>query len=413
MRNQLTGFYTGCINSGNTGDDILWPICTRLLADVFQERFSAQVKVKELPFGPEPIGEWLDNADLGIIGGGSIIHPEELSYTEPPSRAKVSLLFGTGISDSQKYMLGLPNIEKILRNEPFAFPINGVMQKNVALAHAANFGGLRGPLDNVIAKQAISTYDKPFIYDPGLLAGRYLHSDHAPVDALFNIESKKQRLMALNLALVTSTCRIGRPDQSIGEYNHTIHDVLKDVALILLEQGYSVLCCPMSGTEVHLHQTLVRQVREARPQAKIHCAPRGLTYEEVLSIYSAARFSIGTRLHANILSASVGTPPINLMYGYKGINFAESIKMLSASLPTHTLSVKAVMRIVRQISQNPAALRLDLRKHIDQADILHRRAFNQAFDAIFTERMNPSAAQLLWDRGDGISKHIGRFLLRW
>jgi hypothetical protein len=74
----IKGFYTGCINSGNIGDDLLYKIFILLLRRSLIKKFKT-VEIFKNSFKVGALS-WRDISDIRVIGGGTLIHNYDNTY---------------------------------------------------------------------------------------------------------------------------------------------------------------------------------------------------------------------------------------------------------------------------------------------------------------------------------------------
>ncbi|MGC9309019.1 MAG: polysaccharide pyruvyl transferase family protein, partial [Thermoplasmatota archaeon] len=112
-------------------------------------------------------------------------------------------------------------------------------------------------------------------------------------------------------------------------------------------------------------------IRELSPYVDVVVSEASV--DAMMDIYASSLFSIGERLHANVLSAAAGTPFISLGYRPKCYDFAESLQyeMFYVQLDMATMPLLSTMvdRLIdrydrqrRKLAENVACYRALLRE---------------------------------------------------
>lgn len=405
----LNGIYAGCINSGNVGDDILWSIFVRKLSMVLGEKYSCPVSVtnKDLP---DPRGP----KDIGIVGGGSLLHPEECSYIQP-AYSGVSMLFGTGMTDTGRCKFGLRSILLIRdgKEKKVSFHGNRIMRINEEAVAKIRFGGFRGPLDCHFFRQEPGNR-KGYIYDSGLLADQCFPGREGIPPDLFDVcPAPDMPVVSINLAWVSGAGRIMREGDNgddVAGYNHFITDRLSEVADRLSREGWAILCVPLSG-ELAWHANLKEKILARNKDAIVARPVRNLTFREVLDTFHSSRLVVGTRLHASVLAASVGTPFITMAYGFKHLNFARSVGAEDYLVLAHDFSADDVMGLARRLGEGEERVEVvgKLRSHVSKAEALYSEHVSRLLDAAAGGGRKPSSIDLVWGNGISSPPFVGRF----
>jgi len=169
---EINLLYKGCVISGNLGDDILFDIFKELIIIILQKKFNIKENIiinnknKKINY---------KNYDIFVVGGGSLIHPSEITYTSFDHQYdKILFINGTGITDcneiKNKENINLYNLDNLLFKHNF-IEINFTNIHN----YKKIYGGFRG----ILEKNMYSTYfnDKnidykniDYINDIGLLS---------------------------------------------------------------------------------------------------------------------------------------------------------------------------------------------------------------------------------------------------
>lgn len=375
--NLIKGFYTGCVKSDNIGDDILFFVFLYLLKKTIESKFNSSCQIKENPELGVIEGEgWINQSGIGVIGGGSLLHPEEISYTVPVLNINGfenrSLIFGTGVTDSPNYQIPYHNRKKILSYDfsDIGFPMNPLMIKNSEIIIKIKNGGLRGPIDCRI----LGVSEEEFIYDPGLIAGEMLP---------FTKKEKKRDTIGINLCYVSGNNRISKPGEDFESYTKRVFSEIVDLCQTLLDSGYSINFYSMAKGEEEAHQKLLEStdlIKKYEEKIIIHDY---LDFPSLLSLLSGLRFSLALRLHGNILANSVETPSINLMYNFKALNYMESTNQRYLGIPTdQNLTSANIIERINYVEKNHKDLVKNLRDHIKKAKKMHSESLESVLKNI-------------------------------
>jgi hypothetical protein len=368
---MIQGFYTGCINSGNIGDDVLFNIFLNLLSECIVDKYKVNCSIDQNQlFLKDSSKEWMENSSIGVVGGGSILHPEEISYSGPiknyESNIKASLLFGTGISDTPNFKISESDKLNILSGKylNLNFPINKMMSENILIAKNIKFGGLRGPLDVAVCRSFDETFRKPWIYDPGLLFNRYYN--------LNSLKNKNSNIIGINIANISGDNRISLKNEKYIDYMNRLESVIVDVCNFLINKNYKIYFYSMSDGEMHLHNTIINKLDKNLIGSNILTHNKPLNYVELALLSSTFKFAIATRLHANILLNSNLIPTINLMYNIKASNYMKSIEMLELGVPTDSnMNLNNIINKYNFLMQNYDNIIKTLKFNVEKAYTLH------------------------------------------
>jgi hypothetical protein len=365
----ICGFYTGCVDSGNIGDDILFNIFINLLKKTIINGFNSECEIKNNnKILKIKKSLWMSKSKMGIIGGGSLIHPEEISYTVPlllmEDYINRGLIFGTGISDTPKFKISEETRKNLLDYNfiDIEFPINNLMIKNIEIIKKIKNGKLRGPIDNIIA--GINPSD--FSYDPGLIAGKYIN---------YNKIEREDKAIGINLCNVTSSNKISKKNESFEKYTNRIVKEIVKFCDFCLKMEYNIYFYSMAKGEEFLHKDVISKLKykgnlEGRVKAYNY-----MTSENLLSLISSFRFTVSLRLHGNILANSVLTPSINMFYNFKGLNYMESTNQRLLGIPTNeSLNCDNLILKLIYLEKNYDSIVKNIKSHINRADSIHTKS---------------------------------------
>ena len=329
--------YRGCVVSGNLGDDILFYIFKKIFTLVLTKSFTCNI------IGNEKKNNqiWdIDTYDIFVIGGGSIIHPLETSYTAFGNNYK-KLLFinGTGITDCNK-IKGKENIDYYDKNkilDKFSFD-----DKNIRISfnriHNFNvnknvYGGFRGLFEerlyNFYNNSSIS-----YINDIGILSNIIYKEENKSV-AL--IESYNRNIILINPIRATGIDCLKDKEQTTQNYNYFIDNVLFIVSKILIQKGYFIYIADFTnGLNKYYYDKIILLLQKDDMKYIDYMIPTKQDIQTSLSIIKQCYFVIGTRLHTNIIANSFLIPSIHIAYGVKHINYCLTNNLPNSYIPTYS-----------------------------------------------------------------------------
>lgn len=99
------------------------------------------------------------------------------------------------------------------------------------------------------------------------------------------------------------------------------------------KKGYQIVIFPMWDLDVPHCKELYESIKK---KGKVTFIPEVCTASQIYSFLSLCHFSLNLKLHANVLSASSGTPFFQLAYRSKGVDFAASVHQLPYTLLSNT-----------------------------------------------------------------------------
>jgi hypothetical protein len=394
------GFYTGCLNSGNLGDDVLFEIFMGFLKKAIDKKYNVNCFLEESLLKWTLGNNWVKSCNIGVIGGGSLIHPEEISYTIGVLKNEKKLLakfcFGTGISDTANFKIPEKNRNVLLsgKTKDVDFPVNDLMKINIDSISCCNIGGVRGPLDINIAKSINKKFSKPFIYDPGiLLSGLFSYKN--------NLDSKN---IGINLAEVTGEGRIGIKNESYDDYRKRLVDSIFNLSIWILDRGYNIIFYSMGEGEREIHEELIRMIKNIDKYKNVDILCKSFSYVEIqplVEFCSDLKFCIATRLHANILVNSFNVPSICLAYNIKSLNYMMSIESEDLIIPTNSkLNSKNLVNKFIKLEREYESKRFNLKKNIKRANTLYSNQFKKLIEILNVK--NPKKVWIYYNQIDTI-----------
>jgi len=380
---EIKGFYTGCINSGNLGDDILYQIFILLLKSSLSKKIK-NVEVYENSFKVDALS-WRDISDIRVFGGGTLIHNYDNTYAGKLSGGKFNMAFGTGINPD--FNLETNNVSHFINREydKIDYVVNDTIRYSLNQLSEVKHGGLRGPISNIFFKKVTNTDMLPLMYDSGLLSGCFLNFRDSSIELC-----QKRKNIGVNLVQIVGPHRLGSSDkETIEEYNNRIFEEIYGACIKLLETGeYNIVFFEMSnGSDKQLSKLMYDKIRDHHENLidYVKHFPTALTSEDVLKVVSQCFLTIGTRLHSNILSASVLTPFISISYCFKCVDFAESVGLQELTLPTFYIKKEDIIDKVNKITGEYGDIISKLKIHINNAYTRYSKDMDILVDSFLKE----------------------------
>ncbi|HEO8420466.1 TPA: polysaccharide pyruvyl transferase family protein [Yersinia enterocolitica] len=317
--------YLGYLGVNNIGDEVCYEAfaqaCKRWLKEedysLFTYPINSDKTLKEF-YALKPF-------DVVILGGGSLFQGNFfIDLALEAIELKLPLYcYGTGIDymtedTIESFKKGAFQLSSTTFNNK---EINSEKIKKV-IEYSA-FAGLRGPLTLKYIKSLnpspASNYQ--IIGDSGMLFTP-LKDDYIKKTYLNNVS---QKIIAVNWG-TTQNILFGYDEYKL---KNQMIQACKD----LLKKGYQIVIFPMWDVDVAYCRDLYNSIKE---NGKVTFIPEVCTASQIYHFLSLCHFSLNLKLHANVLSASSGTPFVQLAYRSKGVDFAASIHQLPYTVLTNT-----------------------------------------------------------------------------
>jgi polysaccharide pyruvyl transferase WcaK-like protein len=316
--------YLGYLGVNNIGDEVCYEAfaqaCERWLHEdytLFSYPINSSKTLKEL-YGEKPF-------DIVILGGGSLFQGNFfIDLALEAIEMKLPLYcYGTGID----YMTE-ETVESFKRGE---FQLSSTTFNNKEInrdkikkvIEYSTFAGLRGPLTQKYIKtlNPSPTSNYQIIGDSGMLftpqEDDYIKSKY--------LQDQDKKIIAVNWGTTQNIL--------FGYDEYKLKNQIIKACTNLLKKGYQIVIFPMWDLDVPHCKELYESIKK---KGKVTFIPEVCTASQIYSFLSLCHFSLNLKLHANVLSASSGTPFFQLAYRSKGVDFAASVHQLPYTLLTNT-----------------------------------------------------------------------------
>jgi acetyltransferase-like isoleucine patch superfamily enzyme len=322
--------YLGWLGQGNVGDDLLFDIFKKIIFTIDDRKKYNFIIDNYLPINNYEVD--LTQYDLIILGGGSLY---SLSYWEElclkASKLKIPYItWGTGFDIRDEN-----STTQIINSYNKNIKLNTNLQKTLKVIEGALLSSTRGNL----SKHIINNNNLEVIGDPGIIFNKlnnpYKYNNNSP-----DLFSNDEKVILINWG--TSFNNI------IGNNENNVEKELIKSINSLLEQGYKIVIYPIWVNDISKCIDLAEKFNNDN----VKCIEKVYDAYGICSLIERAYMTINLKLHANILSMSMGKPFISLSYGMKSYDFCESIQSQELSIFTNKLSDKELLNKVQYIEEN-------------------------------------------------------------
>ena len=350
----VRGLYVGYMHHYNVGDDAMFEVAQELFGSIGRKLNQTVLLVPFLP----PVACNLFKIDFSryafiIHGGGSIMGNIEYNcYMKTAKEQKIPyFLFGTGFEANLAGSMAILDLFKSMGRATakedlqlsFAEEDTGIMlylnrvRDTVTIPTA---GGFRGYFTKMFVSMLNVEHTLEVIGDSGLLVPRLLKiaagstakdyfEDELMPAALRDKPSGTERfLVAVNYGQNQLSDAIFHTDTEVLDH------AFAEMASSLASVHFDVVIYSMSGDDINAtfrvyNMALQYAARdwasmgvEDSPEDHIFLMPYVTDSVGILSLLKRAKLSINYKLHANVFSASLGIPFINVAYHFKGEDFS-------------------------------------------------------------------------------------------
>lgn len=292
-----TILYIGWVGFGNQGDDLTFELFVDTASKKAKEQ-GLNVQIKGMyPASFDEFTLARLAPDVVVLGAGSLFEPVYLKPLVLANQAAIpTVIWGSGYDSLLESPLDASRIDP-----DSAFMIRQVV-KNAA------FIGVRGPytLEMLEAIGATSPH-LHVVGDPGLLL------DHREDDALLpTLEKVKTPIVAVNWGTAGNNVLGGQEKAVADDLSEALRQLSHDLSIVIYPVWPRDLpaCKDLYHSLDHPNCTLLDWVPSR---------------EELVALYTKSLFSVNMKLHANVFSAALGCPFLNLAYRMKGFDFASSL----------------------------------------------------------------------------------------
>jgi hypothetical protein len=325
---EINLLYKGCVISGNLGDDILFDIFKELIIIILKKEFN--IKENKIINNNKKEINYKDY-DIFVVGGGSIIHPLEITYTSFAAQYdKILFINGTGITDcneiKNKENIDLYNLDNLLFK-------NNFIEKNFTNIHNYKkiYGGFRGILEKNMYTSYFNDKNIEYINDIGLLS-YILYKENDDI----NINSFNRKIILINPIRIGGLDCLKEKDIDFNTYNKYIDECLFEFSKYLIENNYFVYILDFSNNlNQYYYEQIINRLDEVNRNYIDYYKSINKITNDILNIIKKSHIMIGTRLHSNIISNSLLIPSLNICYGIKSINYAITNNLENYSLTTY------------------------------------------------------------------------------
>ena len=178
-----------------------------------------------------------------------------------------------------------------------------------------------------------------------------------------NKSINKEKRVAINIAQHSPS--LGRYDGSQELRDKNLNN-FAEICVYLKLKGYKVIFIAFDPLE----QSLILDLKKLVPDLEYLNTQN---IDTILEEYARCEFSIGVKMHSNILSYAVGTPFISLYYDYKSIEFIKLLKYSYFSKPIFSNYLLKLFPIIDVMIKNHKLLSTQI--------IINRNEYQKLFNS--------------------------------
>lgn len=368
MDNQkfaMKALYKGLVQCGNIGDDILFYIYLEMVKLVLKTHFGindVNITSKQNSDNNYDVNDY----DIYIIGGGSIIHPMEISYTNFSDSDKLLFVNGTGITHCNKINIDENNIYKILDNKDFSDFLftDKLMEINFSRIRKFQFknnmyGGFRG----LYEKQMYHFYANEnidHINDIGLLSHILNNNDTCTIDT-------NRKIVLINPITISAIDALKEKELSYDEYNDNIDQCLIALGVYLVKNGYFVHISDFFNSKnKYYYDSIIKELNLDEHKYVDYFNDEN-NIDNILCIIKQSYIVVGTRFHASVIANSFKIPTLTIAYGIKNINYAVTNNMEKYCVPSYKkhLTAQKLIETFKHIENNYDRLKSQLTEMVN------------------------------------------------
>ena len=303
--------YIGWLGHRNVGDDIVFDVLCHLVRMTLAERGSAALSMVRgiSSRGAFRAFDW-NTADGAILGGGSTVDAFYVDKLRPAFEQQLPVFC---------FAAGFQKDSKVTPDEA----------ATIKRLEAVRFGSVRGAATRQIIEEICGSVHVPTIVDGGYISPVFFNPfamHRRAAEFVARSSQSGKRLVAV----------------TILDLGYAINPLLE--FMVAQASTYNYVLLPFDDSTL---AGLCKLQSAAAPNCSVYLERDFTRYENLLSWYVAADFSVNMKLHASVLSSAVGTPPIGFGGGRKIDEYFGSIGSMTWRLTD--LNTQALLDKVEKI----------------------------------------------------------------
>jgi len=340
--------YLGWLGQGNVGDDLLFDIFKKMMFSIEENASHSLIIDYYLPLPSYEVD--LTQYDLVVLGGGSLY---SLEYWEDicikASGFNIPFVtWGTGLDIRDENV-----ITKIIKGYNSNAKIKINMPQTTKVINDAKIASVRGN----ISKYTIGNSKLEVIGDPGIIFDK-LSASYPFIEEVNGFINGDDKIILVNWGTSFNNV-LGRNEKKLeNEIEKTISGLLKS--------GHKIIIYPIWVNDINK----CIELSEKFQSENVKCIKRVYDAYGICALIKRSYITINLKLHANILSMSVGKPFISLGYGMKCYDFCQSIGSEELNIFTHELTNAKIFNKFGYIEKNYTKIVEKFHMYIEKYSVL-------------------------------------------
>jgi maltose O-acetyltransferase len=229
--------------------------------------------------------------------------------------------WGTGLDTRDE-----SSINMIIKGFENNIRLNTNIQNTNTVISNAKLASARG----LITKYTVGNEKLEVIGDPGIIFGR-LADSYPLIEEISDFIGEDDKIILINWG--TSFNNIAGKDEK------KLESEIENAVNELLKSGYKIIIYPIWTNDIGKCIELSDKFKSIN----VRCIKKVYDAYGIAALIKRSHFTVNLKLHANILSMSLGKPFISLGYGLKCYDFCQSTGSEELNIFTHELTCEKIL----------------------------------------------------------------------